>query len=98
MSALLTRGSFMKMAVASAVGLALGLVKWQPTKAAAFDATTVSAVIDFTPSSLDRFTFKAKFAGVSQPADPNNLKITLKLENLTTGEQANWQGPPTVVR
>jgi hypothetical protein len=98
MSALLTRGSFIKTAVASAVGLALGLVKWQPAKAASFDATTVSAVVDFTNSSLDRFTFKGKFNGVSSPPDPNNLKITLALENVTTGEVATWQGVPTQVR
>ena len=93
----ISRGVFIKMAAGSVVALALGLFKSQPAQAA-FDPITVSAVVDFGRQSLDRFTFRAKFDGVSQPADPNNLEIKVSIKNIMTGEGAYWQGPPTEVR
>ena len=94
MGKLFTRGSFIKMAAVSVVALVFVLF----TTGAAFDTSTVSAVLNFGPRTLDSFTFKGKFDSITSSNDPTDFKITLTVENIFTGEKASWEGPPTQLR
>jgi TAT (twin-arginine translocation) pathway signal sequence len=92
----LSRRSLLKAGGLVGAGLALGLVAPGTARAASFDE--LEATVDFARTSLDRFTIRAKFNGISQTLDPNTLRIRLEVENLNTGELATYDGPPTVLR
>jgi hypothetical protein len=95
MNELLSRRAVMKVAGASAAGLALGSIWVAPASAA---IANVRSVIDFTNTTLDHLTIKADLDGITPSTDPNDFEITVHVKNIKTLEEQVFVGPPTVVK
>jgi hypothetical protein len=95
MNELLSRRAVMKVAGASAAGLALGSMWVAPASAA---IVNVRSVLDFTNTTLDHLTIKADLDGITKSIDPNDFEITVNVKNLKTAEEEIWVGHPTIVR
>jgi hypothetical protein len=95
MNELLSRRALMKVAGASAAGLALGTIWAVPASAA---IVNVRSVLDFNNTTLDHLTIKADLDGITKSTDPNDFEITVNVKNIKTAEEEIWVGHPTIVR